>query len=101
MTPPPTTRLPHFDSESLSALAKLVMAIPPGRRVAILPRVVAFRPAFNLDDEFARLPLRHFRRAIAHRRRAHGGGDEDELHGDCGQYISPAAVTEPVAVESR
>jgi len=56
VTPPLTTRLPQC--ESLSALAKLVLALPPGTRGAVFQHVVSFRPEVAIAEAFAVGPIR-------------------------------------------
>jgi hypothetical protein len=58
MSPLPTTRLSQCHSESLARLAKLVIAIPPPRRGAVVQHVTSFRPEFDIGEAFAVGPLR-------------------------------------------
>jgi N6-adenosine-specific RNA methylase IME4 len=49
---------PNQDSDGPSTLAKLVLAVPPGRRGALLQCVVSCRPNTALEDSFKVGPLR-------------------------------------------
>ncbi len=48
----------HSQCASLSNLAALLLAIPPGRRAAVMQSAVAFRPDPNLEASFSVGPLR-------------------------------------------